>query len=100
MTVALIVIRVEVIAISLLSAYFIFEHARTRWWRTAPGRQLMFMASVAFIEHIMLALVVSRVRVSLWIFVVLFSLSAAAWGGWLALMIRVRHARQRTEDQQ
>ena len=91
---ALAVIRVEVVVITLLAAYFIFEHARTKWWRTPAGRQIMIMGSIAIIEHIMLALVVTRVRVSLWWFAILFGLSAAAWGGWIHLMIKVRRRRE------
>lgn len=96
---ALVVIRVEVIIIALLAVYFIIEHARTKWWRTPAGRQLMLMATIALVEHIMIALVVTRVHISLWIFVLLFTISAVAWGGWIVLLTRVRRTRPPPEDQ-
>jgi hypothetical protein len=96
--VALTVIRVEVIIIALLAVYFIIEHARTKWWRTPAGRQLMIMASIALIEHIMIALVVTRVHISLWVFVALFTASGIAWTGWIALLLRVRRSGPPPED--
>jgi cytochrome bd-type quinol oxidase subunit 1 len=97
--VALTVIRVEVIVIALLAIYFIIEHARTKWWRTPAGRQLMIMALIALVEHVMIALVVTRVHISHWIFVALFTISGLAWTGWVYLLVRVRHRGPPPEDQ-
>jgi cytochrome bd-type quinol oxidase subunit 1 len=97
--VALLVVRVEVIVIAILALIFTVQHLQTRWWRTAGGRQITLVAVVAIIEHVMIALVVTRIRISLWFFVVLFAVSAGAWAGWVILQWQVRHAKEINSDE-
>lgn len=59
----------------------------------------MLTFAVAFTEHIIFALVVSRVRLSPWVFVILFNVSLVAWIGWLVLMVQVRRGRTTSRDE-